>query len=202
MRLRDEHPRLEEMSEEVKEAPETKKKKGKLPVILALLLVLGGGGFFVMKGKGGPPKVVVKAGTAEQIKDEFLINLAGGPGIYLRAEVALQLRDGVKKEGLEEHMPAIRDAINQILRSKTLQQVGASQTEKLRKELATAINEILIGHMTPEEKKAQTEFEKATSEEPAHEKDKKNKKEEEKEEEWACPAGPVLTVFFTSFTTQ
>jgi flagellar protein FliL len=191
------------MSEEVKEAPETKKKKGNLPVILALILVLGGGGFFMMKGKGGPAKVVIKAGSSEQIKDEFLINLAGGASVYLRAEIALELRDGVKKEALEEHMPAIRDSINQILRSKTLQQVGASQTQTLRKELASAINSILVGHMTAEEKKAQKEFERIAAE--GHEKDSSAKKKGESDDpshDWVCPAGPVLSVFFTSFTTQ
>lgn len=179
-----------------------------MPVILALVLVLGGGGFFMMKGKGAPPKVEVKAGIVQDLEKEFLVNLAGGPNVYLRAEIALELREGYTKEALEEQMPAIRDCINQILRSKSLQQVGATSTQSLRTEIAKSINKILISHMKEEEKKKQEEFEKAVedSEKKSDEGDKheKEKKAEEKkdEEDWVCPAGPVLNVYFTAFTTQ
>ena len=194
---------------ETKEGQEpTAKKKGKLPVIIAVVLVLAGGGFF-MKSKGGPPKVEIKPGISLEIEKEFLVNLANGPNTYLRAEVALKMREGYTKEGLDESMPAIRDCINQILRSKSLQQVGSNATPALQKEIAVAINKILIGEMKDDDKKKQKEFEKAVLEEAKHESEAKGKdkhKEEEskdgKEEEWLCPAGPVLTVYFNSFTTQ
>ncbi len=191
------------MSEEATEAKAVK-KKGKLPIILVLVLVLGGGGFFAMKGKGAPKKVVIKAGGVAPLDKEFLVNLAGGPNVYLRAEMALELRDGFAKEKLEEYMPAIRDCINQILRSKSIQQVGASQTDVLRKEISKSINEIIKEHMTDEEKKAQEEFEKAAGEkpEPAKPGTKGHKDEADQEQQWASPAGPVLDVYFTSFTTQ
>jgi hypothetical protein len=65
------------MSEEVKEAPQGK-KKGKLPVIIALVALIGGGGFFGMKMKsGGPKKVEIKAGAPEPLDKEFLVNLTG-----------------------------------------------------------------------------------------------------------------------------
>jgi flagellar basal body-associated protein FliL len=180
------------MSEEVKEAPV--KKKGKLPVILVLLLVLGGGGFFMMKGKSGPKKGEIKAGEAAPIDKEFLVNLSGGSS-YLRSEMALQIRDGFAKESLDAEMPAIRDAINQILRSKTLSQVSAAQTDDLRREICSAVNRILISNMKEEDKKAQQEFEKAAASKPDGDKS-------ELKEHWPSPAGPVLSVYFTSFTTQ
>src|SRR5689334_1020436 len=102
------------MSEEAKDT--TTKKKGKMPIILALLVVLGGGGFFMMKGKSAPKKVEVKAGAVEPLDKEFLVNLSGSANVYLRAELALEMREGYTKEELEANMPAIRDSINQIFR--------------------------------------------------------------------------------------
>lgn len=194
-----------------KEGQEPVKKKGKLPVILALVVVIAGGGFFMMKGKGAPPKVEVKPGPTIELEKEFLVNLSNGPSTYLRAEMALKMREGFTKEGLEESMPAIRDCINQILRSKSLQQVGSNGTVALQKEIASAINQILISEMKDEDKKKQKEFEKAIEEEKgdAHKKEKDKEKkakhegdEADEAEEYPCPAGPVLTVYFTSFTTQ
>jgi flagellar basal body-associated protein FliL len=196
------------MSEEAKEtieAPDVK-KKGKLPVVLMLLVLIGGGGFFGMKMRaGGPKKVVIKAGSVEPIDKEFLVNLKGGPNLYLRAEIAVELREGAKKEDLDANMPAIRDSINQIFRSKALPDVAASQTSAIQKEIGDAVNSILISHMKDEEKKAQAGFERAAAQ--AHPAEKKAPEGEtnnpqEKKEEWVCPAGPVLNVYFTSFTTQ
>ena len=121
---------MSEQAKETNQEPNGKKgekKKGKLPIILVLLLVIGGGGFFAMKSKGGPKKVEIKVGAVEPLDKEFLVNLAGGANTYLRTEIAFELRDGFKKEDLDAQMPAIRNCINQILRSKTLQEVGATQ---------------------------------------------------------------------------
>lgn len=194
------------MSEEAKVSPDAKvkKKKGKLPVILVLVLLLAGGGFF-MKSKGAPKKVAIKAGTIEALDKEFLINLASGPNTYLRAEIAFRLRDGFTKEKLDESMPAIRDCINDIFRSKSLQEVGSDQTLELRKEIASSVNEILVDEMKPEEKKAQAELEKAAAEPKTEAKkpiDPKAAKELADRTEWVSAAGPVLNVYFTSFTTQ
>ncbi len=187
------------MSEESKEAPEVK-KKGKLPVILMLIVLLGGGGFFGLKMKGGgPKKVVVKAAEAAIPFDkEFLINLAGNANNYLRVEISLEVRDDFKKEALDANMPAVKDAVIQIFRSKTLNQVAAGETDALQTEIAAAINAILVSHMTEEEKKAQEAFEKAAKPEPKQ----ADQKKDATKQEWECPAGPVLNVYFTSFTTQ
>src|SRR5437016_4598769 len=104
---------MAEEEKEVKEAAEVKKKKSKLPVIVMLAVLIGGGGFFGLKSKSrGPKKTEVKAGTVVALDKEFLVNLAGGPNVYLRAEIALELRDGFKKEDLDADMPAIRDCLN------------------------------------------------------------------------------------------
>lgn len=207
------------MSKEVKEVKEgtepaeAKKKKGKMPIIIVLVLLIAGGGFFGMKAKsgGGPKKVVIKAAPeAVALDKEFLVNLSGGVNNYLRAEVAFELRDGFKKEDLDANLPAIRDAINQIFRSKSAQEVSSSQTAALQKEIGEAVNTILISHMKEEEKKAQAEFEKAAHEAKASEskpdgKGEPKKGEAAKDDEaemFACPAGPILNVYFTSFTTQ
>jgi flagellar basal body-associated protein FliL len=186
------------MSEEA--TPTPTKKKGKLPIIIVLLLVIVGGGFFAMKSKGGPPKVEVKPGECAALDKEFLVNLAGGANIYLRAELAVELREGFTKESLDPQLPAIRDSINQIFRSKSPQEVGASETADLQKEIATAINSILVSHMAEDAKKKQAEFEKAVAEKKP---DADKKKPKDADERLAdCPAGPVINVYFTSFTTQ
>jgi flagellar basal body-associated protein FliL len=201
------------MSEEVKEAKEVKaKKKGKLPIILVLVLVIAGGGFF-MKSKGAPKKVEIKAGTVEALDKEFLINLNSGPSTFLRAEIAFQMRDGFTKEELDASMIPIRNCIIQIFRSKSLQEVGADQTDALRKEIAESVNTILISHMKDEEKKVQAELEKAAaqSKPDASKNDKKSaddknggeaKDDLDPSKSWVSKAGPVLDVYFTSFTTQ
>jgi|SRR5579862_5414259 len=184
------------MSEEATQV----KKKGKLPVVLMVALLVGGGGFFAMKSKsGGPKKVEIKAGTVEALDKEFLVNLAT-PTVYLRAEIAVELREGFKKEELDASMPEIRDSVNQIFRSKKPEEIGPAATESLQKEIAKSINRILIDHMKDEDKKAQTDFEKAAPD--AKSTDPKSEKKDADIEHWMCPAGPVLNVYFTSFTTQ
>lgn len=207
------------MSKEVKEVKEgtepaeAKKKKGKMPIVIALVVLIAGGGFFGMKAKsgGGPKKVEIKAAAeAVALDKEFLVNLSGGANSYLRAEVAFELREGFKKEDLDANLPAVRDAINQIFRSKSMQEVSSTQTAALQKEIGQAVNAILISHMKEEDKKAQADFEKAaheakTPDAKADEKADGKKADSGKAEEaeaFACPAGPILNVYFTSFTTQ
>lgn len=199
------------MSEEVKDSTEGKKKKGKLPVIAMLVVLIAGGGFFGMKMKGGgaPKKPEVKSGEIAPIDKEFLINLRG-QNQYLRVEIALELREGYKKEELDANMQSVRDTIIQIFRSKTLAEVSSDHTEGLKKEIAESINDILISHMKDEEKKTQEDIDKslkpAKSEEGKSKKDEKSKDSEDSSDEpkndWVCPGGPVLNVQFTNFTTQ
>ena len=193
------------MSEEAKEAP-AGKKKGKLPVIIRLLALVGGGGFFGMKMKGGGPKKVEIKAAAETVPfdKEFLVNLnSQGGNTYLRAELSLELREGYPKESLDPSMPAIKDTVIKILRSQRLQDVSADKTDDLQHTIAVAINKILVEHMKPEEKTAQDGFEKeAASEAKSTPKADGGSSDGDAKESFTCPAGPVLNVYFTSFTTQ
>lgn len=179
------------MAEEAIEQPQEAapaKKKGKLPVLLALVLVLGGGGFFVMKSKGNPAKVEVKLGEVEQL-EEFLVNLRG-QGTYLRAEIALQLKEGFSKEELVKNVAAVRDAILTDLSAKSLYEVStAAGKAKLKREIAESVNAVL---KQLEEKKNP----KKDKPEPA------NAKPKIANPEWESQEGPVLRVYFSSFATQ
>jgi len=199
------------MSEEAKEATPGKKKKGKLPVIVMLLALIGGGGFFGMKMKGGGPKKVVIKAAAETVPfdKEFLVNLSGSTSTYLRVEISLELREDFKKEGLDPSMPAIKDDVIKILRSRSLADVSADKTDDLQHTIAVAINRILISHMKPEERLAQDAFEKEAAAEETAAKSGANPKPDaestgtdDEKEVFNCPSGPVLNVYFTSFTTQ
>jgi len=197
------------MPEQAKEAT-VAKKKGKLPVIVMMLVLLGGGGYFGMKMKGGAPqKLVIKAAPETVPFDkEFLVNLYGPNNTYLRVEISLELREDFKKETLDPSMPKIKNKVIQIFRSKGLQDVSAEKTDDLQQQIAKSINEILICNMTGEEKKAQIEYEKAAADaaraQSANVASKANgaSPDSDQPETWACPAGPVLNVYFTSFTTQ
>ena len=189
------------------EAKEPKKKKGKLPIIIVLALVLGGGGFFMMKGKGKPKEPEIKLGAIEPLT-EFLVNLKGGSN-YLQTEVALQFKDGFKKEELDKNMPAVRDAVIMVLSSKSISELSSEPAKaRLKREIAAFVNKTLEDLAPP------------PAEEHADEKKKKKKKKDEEEEvvdprkiaatpadelehpEWDSDEGPVLKVYFTKFATQ
>jgi flagellar protein FliL len=201
------------MSEAANEAPEQKKKKkGKLPVIVVLALVLAGGGFFMMKGKGPEEEPKVELGEIVTLTPEFLINLNGNT-TYLRTDIAIQLEKGYDAKKLEEHMPALRDAFISTLSSKTNDQVRTlAGKQKLKAELAAAANRVLPPLEDKKKKKTAEEppaepKEAAPKEgqKPAAKKDGAKEKAPPKEEipeGWDSAKGPVLKVFFTSFTTQ
>ncbi len=191
------------MSEEVKEGTEVKaKKKGKLPVILAVVVLVGGGGFFGMKMAGGAPKkVAVELDTKEPppVLGEFLVNLQGSGNVYLRTELSLGLKEGYKKETLDKAMPALKNAVVEILSSKTIGQVNPQNWPALRRELATALNATLKDY---EEKKPEAKDDK--KEEGKEAKPDKGDKADASDhhEDWDSDTGPVLKIYFTSFATQ
>lgn len=183
-----------------------KKKKGKLPVILILALVLGTGGFFGMKMRGGgPPKEPeIKLGEIVPL-EEFLLNLRDGR-TYLRTEIALHVKEGFKKEELDKSLPAVRDGVISVLTSQSIGGVSTMEgKEKLKVELATAINGILESLAPPPEKKEDHGKDKKESHDKG-EKGEKDKDEPESKEtkhpDWHSQEGPVLKVYFTSFATQ
>jgi len=73
--------------------------------------------------------------------DEFLVNLRGGGDHYLRATIALGLRQGVSDDGVKEKLAPIRDAIVTTLSAKTLADLSTPEgKEALKNELRIRIN--------------------------------------------------------------
>lgn len=205
------------MSDEPKppteEVKDKKKKGGKLPILIALVSVLAGGGFFMMKAKGGgheppPPKL----GTIEPL-EEFLVNLKEG-NVYLRAEIALHLDKAFTKEKLDKSLPAVEDAIVNLLGARSSSEIRTLDGKaKLKRDLAEAINKVLVAA-------EKAENPEAAEEEPATKKPEKKTRADKKDAkapsvpkkdppppkilhpEWDSETGPVLKVYFTSFATQ
>lgn len=209
------------MSEEAKKEGQepTKKKKGKLPVILALVLVLGGGGFFgysKMSGpKAPPPKTLGEAVELE----EFVVNLADQK-TYLRCKVGLHFESGFATGHMEPLTPPIRDAI--VMRLKSIKPSDATSQEKLKALKALLAEDINAAIHSAEGKEAHAEGEEGEHKDDAHAEDSEHKEEagEHKEKgdahgegedakegehpknDWDNQDGPVLKVYFTSFATQ
>jgi flagellar FliL protein len=187
------------------------KKKGKLPVIVILALLLGAGGFFGVKmrqPKSEPAEPEVKLGPVLPLK-EFLVNLTDN-GKYLRAEIVLHLKEGVKIEAGGEgeegggggpDMDIIRDAIITVLTSKSSEDVQTpAAKDKLRTEIAAAVNAALEELEKSKEEKHEPEKAPAAEGKEGHAKGEAAK--ERKHPTWASETGPVLKVYFTSFATQ
>ncbi|AAM24653.1 flagellar FliL protein [Caldanaerobacter subterraneus subsp. tengcongensis MB4] len=74
---------------------------------------------------------------------EFITNLKGD-GKFIKVVVELQVTDPKVLKKLEENTPQIRDAIIQILRSKTAQEVeGPQGQEMLKNDIKNEINKII-----------------------------------------------------------
>jgi flagellar FliL protein len=195
------------------------KKKGKLPVLIALVLVLGAGGYFGFKMRTGAAKVAPKVALGEIVPlTEFLVNLQDGD-VYLRTEIALHLRTGFAKEGLDKNLPAVRDAILLLLSSKSLDQVGTTQgKEQLKKDIATAVNKLLEPGEAPSKESGESGRSPESDQSPPGSGKRPAtgpvKPTEAKagsaspatsapeHPEWQSQTGPVLKVYFTSFATQ
>lgn len=189
------------------------KKGGKMPVILAAVIVIAGGGFFMMKKDSGGEKKEpeIKLAHAAEEAGEYLVNLSDGV-TYLSTKISVQCADGHSiVSGGDGHggggsvSPAVQDAIISVLTSKQLGDVSTTAGKlRLKRELAYAMNEAFNA----------THHEEGDS---SHGKKKKKKDEDEEEHgdshglpkdfepenpDWDADEGPVLKVYFTSFTTQ
>lgn len=114
---------------------------GAVVVVLLIVGVLWGKPIYARVAKlvGGTPKIVVGAST------EFTVNLID-PGMkrYLRVRMTFAYfpNKSLVKE-LGEREAEVRDSIIGVLRSKTVADLTADSTEKLRAELISAINGVL-----------------------------------------------------------
>ncbi len=140
------------MAEEVKEAREEKKGKSKLIFIVAFLLILlagGGGAYFFLFAKKDKKEekaplpshvgVMMEIGT-------FTINLADKDvDAYARVSITLELSDEKVRQEVEKRLPIIKDAIIDVISSKTSSFVKTPEgRENLRLELIKRINTILF----------------------------------------------------------
>ncbi len=187
------------------EKGEGKKKGGKLPIILVLVLVLGGGGFFMSKKGKKEEEPAVKLAKVDQLvdlKEEFLINLAGGQS-YLRCKVQLHPADGVAKADLEKAAPVIIDSIYSRLRRTTIRTVNHPDGVRLLKRQLAAdinykLNSVLPGKEEPKKKKKG----KKDEDEGPPQITQLPDPEELEEPDWDSDEGPILKVYFTAFATQ
>lgn len=197
------------MAEEAKEVKEAPKKKGKmLPIIFAIVLVVAAGGFFMMKPKSkAKPKVEIKLGEI-QTMPEFLVNLKDG-NAYVRAEIAMQTKEGFDKEKFDKVLPVVRDAVLMQLSSKSLAEIEtATGKQKLKKLIATAVNKAINASVEDKDKEDSSDKSDTKDKKKDSEKDKESSKDKEKDKpedehpDWDSQTGPVLKVFFTNFATQ
>lgn len=141
------------MAEEAKEVREEKKGKSKLIFLVAILLVLlaggGGGAYFFLFSKKDKKEekaplpshvgVMMEIGT-------FTVNLADKDAdAYARVSVTLELSDEKVRQEVEKMLPIIKDAIIDVISSKTSSFVKTPEgRENLRLELIKRINTILF----------------------------------------------------------
>jgi len=146
---------MAEEEEAKQDEEEPKKSSSKLIIIIVVLVVLIGGGvgaFFAFSGGGESAEV-------EEVKEEedevaglpgavypletFIVNLSV-KGSFLKAAIQLEFYEPEFPPTVDMMIPRIRDAIIQILSSKTSSDIlGTEGKEKLREEIINAVNETL-----------------------------------------------------------
>ncbi len=140
------------MAEEAKEAREEKKGKSKLILIVGLLLIILAGAsgtyffFFVKKGKK-EDKVPLPSQVGVMMEvGTFTVNLADKDvDAYARVSITLELSDEKVRQEVEKRLPIIKDAIIDVISSKTSSFVKTPEgRESLRLELIKRINTILF----------------------------------------------------------
>ena len=140
------------MAEE-KEKLEEKKGGRKIlfliPILLLLLAVAGGGVYFFLLNKPkkeGEEKVVPSHVGVMVDLGVFTVNLADkGTDAYARVAITLELSNEKVKQEVDKRMPIIKDAIIDVVSSKTSDFVRTPEgREALRLELIRRLNIILV----------------------------------------------------------
>jgi len=144
------------MAEETKETVEQQKGgKKKLFILLALLFVLllagGGAAYFFLFGKKDtkeekkPSLIEQEVGIMYKLDPAFIVNLADPEAtVYARVSITLELANQEVLREVQKKEPMIRDAIIEIISSKTSQELKKPEgKEQLKMEILKRINTIL-----------------------------------------------------------
>ena len=149
-------------------APKSKKNILIFAVIgvLVFILVLGGAlAFFLLKSpaEGSADEATTEAAAHSEVKkkkekkDEhakpvfaklqdqpFTVNLSGEAESVLQVEIMVELATEADKEKITAVQPKILDAVNRLLRAKTLEEVKTPKgQEELARQIREKINELL-----------------------------------------------------------
>lgn len=140
--------------EQAAPAPEPKKKRTLLIVLLSgLLLVFGAGGFLtyslVVKEDPGAqakaePVAPAKPKTHMFPLDPFIVNLVDDQGIrYMKLQLQLELKD-VDPLSMDGEIPKIRDSLVVLLSSKRFDEISTMEGKaRLREEILYRLDRIL-----------------------------------------------------------
>lgn len=154
----------------------------KLPIILIVISIIMAGGFFGARVRtdsiNRKPVALARGETATVELDEKLINLAD-KRTYMRATLAIHLREGFDPKVAEDEMAALDDAVIRVLGDKLPDEVtGSKNLRAVKKELAKAMNAILA----PKQKAQVTDG--------------------KEHPDWDSEYGPVLKVYFRALAIQ
>lgn len=121
--------------------------KGKSPMLMMIVVLIAGlaGGVFAGKSllapKAPPPPTPPTVGKTLDL-GEFIVNL--GDENYLKAGVALGLKEGIDPKKLEEETAPLRDAALMAFAGKTRSQLNTLEGKhKVKEEIRERVNEVL-----------------------------------------------------------
>ncbi|AAC07676.1 flagellar basal body-associated FliL family protein [Aquifex aeolicus] len=143
------------MAEEVREEAQAGGGKKKLIFLLLLLILLAGAGagayFFLFakkeeKKEEKAPKVAPpEVGIMYKLDPPFIVNLADPEAtVYARISITLEVANQQVLQEVQKKEPVIRDAIIEIISSKTSNEIRTPEgREQLKLEVLKRINTIL-----------------------------------------------------------
>lgn len=121
--------------------------KGKSPMLMMVVVLIAGlaGGVFAGKNfmapKAPPPPKPPTVGKTLDL-GEFIVNL--GDESYLKAGVALGLKEGIDPKKLEEEIAPLRDAALMAFSGKTRSELNSLEGKyKVKEEIRERVNEVL-----------------------------------------------------------
>lgn len=140
---------MAEEKEKVEEKKGGRKILFLIPILLLLLAVAGGGAYFFLLNKPkkeGEEKVAPSHVGVMVDLGVFTVNLADkGTDAYARVAITLELSNEKVKQEVDRRMPIIKDAIIDVISSKTSDFVRTPEgREALRLELIKRLNIILV----------------------------------------------------------